>query len=651
MRSIGGVAQVNIVGGDSAQLNVDVRPTDLAAMGLGIDQVVAALRAQNLAAPVGSMTTALEQRTIRLEGRFERPEDFAELVVAQRGGAAHLARPGGDVYAGAAEPRSAARFNGTPAIGLDIVKSREFSTTAVSDAVRKRVAALQKTLPPGTRIEIVRDAGVRVRNSVRNVEETLDRRRAAHRARRLPVPELVAIDGDHGARAAGVRAHVVRPAAAVRLHAQRDVADGALARDRHSDRRRDRRAREHRAARRDGGGPHARGARGHRRDRARGHRDDVLDRRRVRAGGIHARHRGAVLQAVRAHDRGAVLVSLFVSFSLDPMLSAYWPDPQLEAHERRNPIARALDRFNRWFDRQADALRARDRVGARPPRRSSSIAVVSFVVAIVLQVTFGGFGFAPLSDNSELNVAIETPPGSSLDYTTLKAEEVAAMARRHPEVAYTYTTGGSSTGSGAVDNATIYVRLVPKHQRTISQDAFGRSCATELAHIGGAAAYTFAAGGFAGNQKQIQLQLQGPDADVLTQLAEQIADSVRAVPGAVDVGLSTRGQKPELNVQPRRALAGTIGVSLGQLASSLRFAFAGVDAGTWVDPSGISRYVHVRLAPAARAERRGPRAAADSGDAGGAGRRPAEFVPLSRWRRSRRAPGRRRSTTSSGSAS
>ena len=50
----------------------------------------------------------------------------------------------------------------------------------------------------------------------------------------------------------------------------------------------------------------------------------------------------------------AVLVSLFVSFSLDPMLSAYWPDPQIEAHERRNPIARALDRFNRWFDRQAE---------------------------------------------------------------------------------------------------------------------------------------------------------------------------------------------------------------------------------------------------------------------------------------------------------
>ncbi len=63
----------------------------------------------------------------------------------------------------------------------------------------------------------------------------------------------------------------------------------------------------------------------------------------------------------------AVLVSLFVSFSLDPMLSAYWPDPQLEAHQRRNATGRALDRFNTWFDRQADAT-SRHRLGARPPR-------------------------------------------------------------------------------------------------------------------------------------------------------------------------------------------------------------------------------------------------------------------------------------------
>ncbi|HEX4931722.1 MAG TPA: efflux RND transporter permease subunit, partial [Gemmatimonadaceae bacterium] len=290
------------------------------------------------------------------------------------------------------------------------------------------------------------------------------------------------------------------------------------------------------------------------------------------------------------------------SFSLDPMLSAYWPDPQLEAHERRNPIARLFDRFNVWFDRQAQRYETVIAWALDHRWWMIGIAVGSLVVALWLQVAFGGFGFQPVMDNGELNVAIETPPGSSLEYTTLKAEEVARMIRAHTDVvAYTYTTVGSSTGSGALDQATVYVRMVPKKARAISQLQFGQVIRREVAQVAGAVAYTFDAGSLAGNQKQMQLQVQGPDARVLARLAEDVADSVRVVPGAVDVGLSTKGQTPELAIHVNRALASSLGVSVGQLAQALRFAFAGVEAGTWVDPAGISRYVRVRLAPEARA--------------------------------------------------
>jgi HAE1 family hydrophobic/amphiphilic exporter-1 len=295
----------------------------------------------------------------------------------------------------------------------------------------------------------------------------------------------------------------------------------------------------------------------------------------------------------------AVLVSLFVSFSLDPMLSAYWPDPQLEAHERRNAIARALDRFNTWFDRQAERYKGVIAWALDHRWTMILLAGLSFIAAITLQVTIGGFGFVPVSDNSELNIAIETPPGSSLDYTTLKAEEVARLIRARSEVAYTYTTVGSGSGSGEVDNASIYVRLKPKNQRSLSQDELGQLLRDEMLRVGGATAYTFASG-FGGAQKQLQLQLQGPDQTTLNEYAERIEKIMASTPGAVDVGLSTRGQKPEFNVRVNRGLAGTLGVSLSQLAGSLRFAFAGVDAGTWIDPSGISRYVHVRLVPEAR---------------------------------------------------
>jgi len=599
LRAIGGVAQVNVVGGDSAQLNVNVRPNDLAAVGAGIDQVVNALRSQNLAAPVGNVNSPLEQRSIRLEGRFERPEDFASLVVAQRNGQLITLGQVADVEAGAAEPKSSALFNGRQAIGLDIVKSREYSTTAVADGVRKRVNELQKTLPPGTRIEVVRDAGTRVRNSVRNVEEAL-----VEGAVLTVLVVFLFLNSWRSTVITGLALPVSVLASFVPLLMfgftlntmsllGLSLAIGILI------------------------------------DDAIVVRENIVRHVEMGSDHMHAAHEGTdeIGLAVAATTfsivavfvpvgfmpgiagqwfkpfaltiAAAVLVSLFVSFSLDPMLSAYWADPQLEAHERRNPIARALERFNEWFDRQAE--RYKGLIAWALDHRWTMIALAagSFVFAIVLQIVIGGFGFVPVSDNSELNIAIETPPGSSLDYTTLKAEEVARMIRARPEVQYTYTTVGSSTGSGAVDNASIYVHLTPKRARKLSQDELGQIVRRQMRSIGGATAYTFASG-FGGAQKQLQLQLQGPDQNTLNRYAEQIRRIVASTPGAVDVGLSTRGQKPEVDVRVNRGLAGTLGVSLNQLATSLRFAFAGVDAGTWVDPSGISRYVHVRLAPSAR---------------------------------------------------
>ncbi|MEO7084091.1 MAG: efflux RND transporter permease subunit, partial [Gemmatimonadaceae bacterium] len=599
LRAIPGVAQVNVVGGDSAQLNINVRPTDLAAVGVGIDQVVSAVRAQNLAAPVGNVNSAMEQRSIRLEGRFDRPEDFAALVVASRNGQSITLNQVASVEAGAAEPKSSALFSGKTAIGLDIVKSRESSTTAVADGVKKRIAQLQTTMPAGTRIEIVRDAGTRVRNSVRNVEEALVEgamltvlvvflflnswRSTVITGLALPVSVLasfvpLAMFGFtlNTMSLLGLSLAIgilIDDAIVVRENIVRHVEMGV----------------DHMKAAHDG-------------------TDEIGLAVAATTFSIVAVFvpvgfmpgvAGQWFKPFALTIAAAVLVSLFVSFSLDPMLSAYWPDPQLEAHDRRNPIARALEKFNAWFDRQANRYKAL--IGWALDHRWTmvALAVVSFFGAIALQVTIGGFGFVPVSDNSELNIAIETPPGSSLDYTTLKAEEIARLIRERKEVQYTYTTVGSGSGSGEVDNAAIYVRLTPKKDRSLSQDELGQIIRGQMRAIGGATAYTFASG-FGGAQKQLQLQLQGPDQTVLNQYADQIEKVVIATPGTADVGLSTRGQKPEFNVKVNRGLAGTLGVSLSQLANSLRFAFAGVDAGTWVDPGGVSRYVHVRLVPAAR---------------------------------------------------
>ncbi|HUQ81871.1 MAG TPA: efflux RND transporter permease subunit [Gemmatimonadaceae bacterium] len=599
LRAVGGVAQVNVVGGDSATLNITLRPAALQAAGVGVDQVVAALRSQNLAAPVGQVSTSVAEQTIRLEGRIEHPEDFLKLVVTQRNGQAITLGQVADVEAGHAEPRSAALYNGREAIGIDIVKSKGYSTAFVANGVKARLVTLRPTLPAGTRIEVVRDAGQRVEDSVRNVEETLlegalltvlvvfvfliSWRSTVITGLALPVSVLAAfiplwllgftlntMSLLGLSLAIGI---LIDDAIVVRENIVRHVELGE----------------DHFEAARTG--------------------TDEIGLAVAATSfsivavfvpvGFMSGFAGQWFKPFALTIAAAVLVSLFVSFSLDPMLSAYWADPELEAHERRNVVARTLERFNRWFDRQAERYKHGIAWGLEHRAVMITLAVISFVGAIALQVLFGGFGFVPVSDQSEINIAVELPPGASLQYTTQQAERIAALARARKEVRYTYTTIGSASGTGAVDNGSIYVRLVPKADRPIKQEQIAQQLRREFAQVGGVTAYTFASG-FGGNQKQVQLQLTGPDNVVLNQLAEEMAGRVRKVPGAADVGLSSRGQKPELRVQIERGLAGQIGLSLAQIAQALRPAFAGVDAGTWVDPGGESRYVRVRLAPESR---------------------------------------------------
>jgi len=226
------------------------------------------------------------------------------------------------------------------------------------------------------------------------------------------------------------------------------------------------------------------------------------------------------------------------------------------------------------------------------------LALASFVIAIALPaVGLVGASFFGTEDQSEVNIALETPPGSNLAYTRIKAEEAARIARTHKEVRFTFTTLGGQTGD--VNNGNIYVRLVPKADRSIGAEDFGRQLRQEVGHIGGATMSVFT-NDFQGAQKQIQIEMRGGTSQQLATTAEAIAEQVKQVKGAVDVGLSTKGQKPELNVELNRGLAGTLGVTVGQVAQALRPAFAGIKAGDWVDPSDETREVNVRLAPESR---------------------------------------------------
>jgi HAE1 family hydrophobic/amphiphilic exporter-1 len=207
-----------------------------------------------------------------------------------------------------------------------------------------------------------------------------------------------------------------------------------------------------------------------------------------------------------------------------------------------------------------------------------------------------------VDDRSEFIMKIETPPGSNLQYTRLKAEEAARIVRAQPEVRYTYTTLGEA-GTGAVDVGNIYVKLSPKSERMSkgqrSVNDLSAGLRTQMQRVAGATVSIFE-NDFSGGFKQILVQLRGQDVKALAVAADMVKAAVEKVPGAVDIGLSSKGQKPELEVELNRGVAGALGVSVGQIAQSLRPAFAGIDAGDWVDPTGKTRNVTVRLSPESR---------------------------------------------------
>src|SRR4051812_20566686 len=599
LKGIPGVAQVQLVGGVKREMTIELKPEALQAAGVSVGEVVGALQAQNLAAPVGRVNGDLQERTIRLQGRLEGPQDFENLVVTERNGQTVRLGQVANAIDGTQEQRSTSLYNGVEGIGIDVVKSKGYSTTDVSAKLRKQVDEIQKTLPPGVKMEIVRDAGKRVADSVRNVEEALlegafltvlvvfvflnSWRSTVITGLALPVSVLASFIAVWAfgftlntmsllglSLAIGI---LIDDAIVVRENIVRHIEMG----------------KDHVTASHEG-------------------TDEIGLAVAATTFSIVAVFvpigfmygvAGQWFKPFALTIASSVLVSLFVSFSLDPMLSAYWPDPQVEAHERRNAIARTLDRFNNWFNRQAERYKSLVAWALDHRVAMVLIAIGSFIGALALPALgLVGASFFGTEDQSEVIVALETPPGSNLAYTRIKAEEAARIARAHQDIVkFTYTTTGGQTGD--VNVGQVYVRLVPKADRNIGAEDFGRQLRKEVGRIGGVEMSVFT-NAFGGDQKQIQIQLRGGTIKSMTPAAELLASQVRTVPGAVDIGLSTKGQKPELSVDINRGLAGTLGITVAQVAQSLRPAFAGIKAGDWVDPNDEMREVNVRLAPEAR---------------------------------------------------
>ncbi len=592
LTALQGVASVDIIGGVERELTVEVQPEALRASGISIAQVVMTLQTENLAVPVGRLNGKLEDRTIRLRGRLSSPSEFEQLIVGRSGERVIRLGDVAKVRDGQEDPKTAAFYNTTPAVGIDIKKALGYSTTDVSARVLERVDELQKDPAlKGAKIEVVRDSGARVTDSVKDVQTSLFEgalltilvvfiflkswRSTVITGLALPVSVIASFVA---VLAFGFTLNVMSLLGL-------SLAIGILVDDAIV-------VRENIVRHMEMGKDHVKAA-------AEGTSEIGLA---VAAttfsivvvfvpiafmGGIAQQWFAPFALTIAC----SVLVSLFVSFSLDPMLSAVWHDPEATG-EKRSWLSRRLDIFDRAFQALTRQYKKIIAWALRHRFLMVVLALVSFFGALSIPATGAvGSGFFPIEDRSEFQITLETSPSSNVDYTKTKVLAAVDLALKHPEVMYAYSTVGGQTGA---DSAQIYVRLTPKKSRSVHQDVVAQALRNEIRQLSGVTAYITT--GFGGGFRQIQVQLIGPDTDILNGIAERVAAEVRKVPGAVDVGLSSKGQRPEVEIVPDRDLAGQLGVSAGVLAQAVRPAFAGLDAGHWIDPDGETRDVVVRLA-------------------------------------------------------
>jgi HAE1 family hydrophobic/amphiphilic exporter-1 len=589
-RAIDGVANVVVNGALKRELSVLLHAQKLREFNVSVAEVVTALRNQNTTAPVGKVKGDLKEQSIRLIGRIESPEEFQSIVIRRRGNEVVRLAQVADIADSFAELNSFSVRNGNPNVGISITRSRDASTVSVANRVRELATEINAALPAGTRLEVTQDGGKDAESSLNNVIESLmfgavltifvvyvflnSWRSTLITAMSLPTSVIAAFI------AVWMCGFTLNFMTLLGLSLAIGVLidDAIVVREnivRHMEMGFDRRT-----------------AASH------GTKEIGLAVAATTFSIIAVFIPVAFMPGISGEwfrpfaltVASSVLVSLFISFTLDPMLSAYWGDPPGHHEQPKTGLSLMLAKFNTWFDHQADRYGNVIAWALHHRKAMALIAGLSFVAAIALHAGFGGSSFLPISDNGTILVEVRTPSSSSLAYARLKVEKAAELARTMPETKATNSSVNITGGR-------VYVDIGKSTQRKRSAAEVAVELRGLVGHLIGAEYVVQDDLGGGGAGKPVQIQFSGPDARKLLDIANEFMDQLRKVDGAVDVGLSEQEPKEELQIELDRGLANSLGISANDAAQALRVAFAGVEVGDWVDPTGETRDVAVRLHP------------------------------------------------------
>ncbi len=592
LENVPGVGAVNLVGESTREIQVVVDRAKLDAYHVSLAEVVGALQRENVDVPAGAADRGRTEALVRVAARGRDARDIAAIPVKHANHRAVLVSEIAQVVDGVEERKNLALLDGRPSLAVDVQKQSGANTVAVADGVRLAVAALQKDLPAGVTLQVIRDDSTFIRESIDDVNTTMvigglltvlivflflnSWRSTVITGLTLPISVVAAFVA---MKAFGFTINVLT-LMGLSLAIGMLIDDAIVVREnivRHLQR-----GKDHFEAAREGTAEIGLAV--------------MATTFTIVAVFVPVAFMGGMVGRF-FYEFGitvaaAVLVSLFVSFTLDPMLSSRWVDPALEEDRHDGPIGRTLARFNHWFDglhakyeRLLDwSLRHRVRVLA--------MAFAAFLASFPILGILGG-DFMPDYNRGEYQIAFKATPGATLRETGDRAREMVARLTALPDVEYTYTTiGESGTQYRPVTEGTTYVKLKPESRRKPFSRVL-RDARSVIQDVPGMSYGLFEAGPF--GQKPIQISVRGSDIDEMDRISRELVAAMGKIRGIADVETSLEKSKPELKVRVDRQRASDLGVNTSVIATTLRAAVSGEVATSIEDQVGDRHDVRVRL--------------------------------------------------------
>jgi hydrophobe/amphiphile efflux-1 (HAE1) family protein len=589
IQAVAGVGQVRVNGKQDRQVLVDIRPDQLKSLNVGIDEVMNAITATNANLPAGRISRGARENLVRIEGKMKEAADFKRIVVANRiGGPIYLSQVA-DISDGAAEEQSISRVNGERAITLEIAKIQDANTVQVGTGVRAAIDAMKSTLPQDIQFRILDDKAKNVQGQVDNVKETIVEgalltmvivflflhswRSTIITGLTLPISVLASFIA---MKYFGFTLNFLT-LMALSLCIGLLIDDAIVVREnivRHLGM-----GKNHVRAAQDGTGeiglavmattfaivavfvPIA-------------FMQGIIGRFFLQFG---------ITVAV------AVLVSLFVSFTLDPMLSSVWPDPVKDRFKYVPWLGRLMARIEvgiEWLH----GLYAKVLALALGWRKSTLLlAIVLFVGSLMLVPKIGG-EFVPQVDDGFIQLRLKTPVGSSLDYSDAKLRQAEAALAGFKEIDSVSTIIGSWEGR---NYSQVNLKLTDVHKtHRRSQQEMEKVIRERLEKIAGVSLTV--------GQRPIFIAILGTDEAKLDAVAHSLMDKMRKIRGVADIEYSQEGANPATIVKINHELASDLGLTVQQIGTALRPFVAGDQTNRWLAPDGQNYEVNVQLPKSGR---------------------------------------------------